>query len=101
MNDKGEYFKDGDIRYPIQLGHEPIGIVEEVGKALKGGEFQVGDCITGPISSSFASYVTADLPTARVAKVPKDMRNIQHCLGEPLMCISNIVKYVLDTPAYL
>jgi threonine dehydrogenase-like Zn-dependent dehydrogenase len=61
VNDKDEYFKDGDIRYPIQLGHKPIGIVAEVGKALKGGDFQVGDYITGPISPSFAYYATTDL----------------------------------------
>ena len=41
VNSKGESFKDEDLHYPIRLGHEPIGIVEEVGKDLKGGEFKV------------------------------------------------------------
>lgn len=40
VNDKGEYIKYEDMRYPVRLGHEPIGIIEEVGKDLKGGEFK-------------------------------------------------------------
>jgi threonine dehydrogenase-like Zn-dependent dehydrogenase len=92
VNNKGEYIKDEDMRYPIQLGHEPIGIVEEVGKDLQGGEFKVGDYISGMISPSFASHVIVNPAMAYCAKVPKDMRNIEYCLGEPLMCISNIVR---------
>ena len=29
---------------------------------------------------------------AYCTKVPKDIRKIEYCLGEPLMCISNIVR---------
>jgi len=92
INDKGEYIKDEDMRYPIRLGHEPIGIIEEVGKELKGGEFKEGDYYSGFISPSFTSYVTVNPETTHATKVPKDMRNIEYCLGEPLMCISNIVR---------
>jgi threonine dehydrogenase-like Zn-dependent dehydrogenase len=91
VNDKGEYIK-GEIKYPVRVGHEPIGIVEEVGEDLKGGAFKEGDYITGPISPSYASYVTVNPLTTRVVTVPKDMRKIDYCLGEPLMCISNIVR---------
>ncbi len=92
VNDKGEYFKNVEMRYPIRVGHEPIGIVEEVGKDLQGGEFKEGDYISGPMRASFASYTTIDLSTSRVIKIPKDIRKIEYCLGEPLMCISNIVR---------
>lgn len=44
------------------------------------------------ISPSFASYVTVNPATTRTTKVPKDVRNIEYYLGEPLMCISNIVR---------
>jgi threonine dehydrogenase-like Zn-dependent dehydrogenase len=93
VNDKGVYIKDEDMRYPIRLGHEPIGIVEEVGEDLKGGEFKEGDYITGLMRASFASYTTINPATSRgVTKVPKDIRKIDYCLGEPLTCISNIVR---------
>jgi len=92
VNDKGEYFKDENMRYPIRLGHEPIGIVEEVGKDLKGGEFKEGDYISGLIMPSFSTYEVVNPAMSYCIKVPKDVRKIEYCLGEPLMCISNIVR---------
>jgi threonine dehydrogenase-like Zn-dependent dehydrogenase len=93
VNERGEFVK-GEVKYPVRVGHEPIGIIEEVGEDLKGGEFKEGDYVTGMIMPSFASHVVLNptLPMAYFTTVPKDMRKIDYCLGEPLMCISNIVR---------
>lgn len=58
VNSRGEYSNDKDMRYPIQLVHEPLGIIEEIGSDLEYNDFKVGDCVTGLIKPSFASYVT-------------------------------------------
>jgi len=92
INHKGEFIKDEDMRYPIRLGHEPIGIVQEVGKDLKGGEFKEGDYISGLMRASFTSFTVVKPIADKVIKIPKDIRKIDYCLGEPLTCISNIVR---------
>lgn len=92
INPEGEYYKNEDMQYPIQLGHEPLGIVEEVGENLRDSDFKAGDYITGLISPSFASYVIVKPNIARVIKLPEDIKKPEYCLGEPLMCISNIVR---------
>lgn len=92
VNSKGEYFNDKDIHYPIQLGHEPVGIIEEIGSDLKYDDFKIGDYVTGLIMPSFASYVTVRQGVDSFIKVPEDVQKKEYCLGEPLMCISNIVR---------
>ncbi len=87
-----------NIEYPISpptlshfgyfMGHEPVGIVEEVGKNIT--EFKIGDYVTGPKPGSFASHIIAD--TYLLSKLPGDINNPENCLGELLMCISNIVR---------
>jgi threonine dehydrogenase-like Zn-dependent dehydrogenase len=89
---KGELRKCEDVQFPILLGHEPIGIIEEVGKGLIDGDFKEGDYYSGFISPSFASYITVNPEITNATKIPKDTRNLEYCLAEPLMCISNIIR---------
>ena len=49
-------FRSSDA-YPLRLGHEPSGVVAEVGPQVTG--FVVGDRVTGRLHPSFAEYVLA------------------------------------------
>lgn len=95
MNDDGSYFKDANINFPIMIGHEPVGMIEDVGKEVK--EYQVGDYVSGLIKPGFASHIVVDLdkPLA-FTKIPSDIikkkEKIKYCLAEPLTCISNIIR---------
>lgn len=86
----GSFFENTDIKYPVEMGHEPVGVIEEVGKEVK--NFKVGDYISGMIMPCFASYVILDPVTSMVIKIPKTLEKPEYCLAEPLMCISNIVR---------
>lgn len=90
VREDGSYFKDEDLQYPLEMGHEPVGVVEAVGKEVRG--FNQGDYIGGLISPSFASHVILDPTTAPLAKIPSTVKEPKYCLPEPLMCISNIVR---------
>lgn len=65
--------------YPLRLGHEPSGVVSEVGSQVGG--VTVGDRVTGRLHPSFAEYVLAQ---------PEDLVILPHSvpfhagLGEPL-----------------
>lgn len=65
-----------------QIGHEPAGIVREVGPGITA--VKVGDRVTGRLEPSFAEYVVAD--EADLAILPD---NVPYSLGlgEPLGCI--------------
>ncbi|MBE0478752.1 alcohol dehydrogenase catalytic domain-containing protein [Candidatus Aerophobetes bacterium] len=86
----GKYFKNDKLKYPLELGHEGVGIVEEVGKDVK--EFKQGEWVGGVIKSSFASYVTVDVTKRSLAKIPDGISDRKYCLVEPLMCVTNIVR---------
>ena len=77
-----------EIPYPRGVGHEPVCMVEEVGSAVR--KFAVGDLVTGHISRSFATHVIAG--TQGLVKIPDTNKRKDFCLGEPLSCISNIVR---------
>lgn len=86
--------KDGDhvgitdeINYPLILGHEPSGTIADIGPGVK--KFKVGDKVAGLIRRSFASYAIAT--TQKITKVPNGVP-LECALGEPLMCVSNIVR---------
>jgi threonine dehydrogenase-like Zn-dependent dehydrogenase len=64
------------------LGHEAVGIIEALGKNVKG--FSVGDRVTGLIYGSFAEYTKAEY--RNVIKVPDKLEDIE-ALGEPLSCL--------------
>lgn len=75
------------INYPLTLGHEPSGIIEDVGSGIKG--FKVGDRVAGLVRKAFASYAIGT--TEKITKVPKEVP-LEHALGEPLMCLSTILR---------
>ena len=76
------------VSYPRGVGHEPVCIVEEVGSSVK--KFAVGDIVTGHISRSFASHVITG--TQGLVKIPRTEKPVEFCLGEPLSCVTNIVR---------
>ncbi|MGA2765006.1 MAG: zinc-binding dehydrogenase [Spirochaetia bacterium] len=85
----GSYFKGIIGTLPQRLGHEPVGVVEQVGKDVAG--FNVGDRVTGLFAHlrSFATYCIADPKLA--VPVPPGVPS-ELALGEPLKCISTIAR---------
>jgi len=79
---KGEYGT-----YPQEIGHEPVGIVEDVGKEVKG--FKKGDRVTGFFGPGFSEYAVAN--PQKVIKVPEGVK-LEYALGEPLKCIVTICR---------
>ncbi len=89
---------DWSIGSPGRLyGHEPMGIVEEVGSAVTG--FSVGDRVSGLWSSGIegvggmAEYVAIDPSDAGnlILKVPDNIRDVDGIL-EPLSCLMSAVS---------
>jgi len=83
------------LSYPLRLGHETVGIVEAVGRAVQ--DFRPGDRVTGiGFKRSFAEYVVIDLCSTAlftaVAKVP-DAIPLELCISEPLKCCTGIVRH--------
>jgi len=92
---KGTMWLGEALNYPLRLGHEPAGIVEEVGGAVKG--FKPGDRVTGVgFKRSFAEYATIDLAAKElftgVVKVP-DGIPLEYCISEPIKCCAGIVRH--------
>lgn len=90
VREDGSYFKNEDLKYPLEMGHEPVGIVEAVGAEVE--NFKEGDHISGPITPSFASHIIIDPTTAILVKIPSSIKKPKYCLAEPLLCVSNIVR---------
>lgn len=82
------YSYNQGVPYPRGVGHEPVCMVEEIGSAVK--KFKVGDLVTGHISRSFASHVITG--TQGLVKIPETKKRKDFCLGEPLSCVTNIVR---------
>jgi threonine dehydrogenase-like Zn-dependent dehydrogenase len=89
--------------FPRRVGHEPSGMVVEVGKNVKG--YKVGDRITGFFANGcYAEYVSCD-PTDNTArghgfiieKIPDGIA-YEYALGEPLMSLMSIARTV--TPEF-
>jgi threonine dehydrogenase-like Zn-dependent dehydrogenase len=83
--------------FPRRAGHEPSGMVVEVGKNVKG--YKVGDRITGYFADGcYCEYVKTD-PTNSVArghghiieKIPDGIL-YEYALGEPLMSLMSIAR---------
>lgn len=83
------YFKGLVGTPPQSLGHEPVGIVEEVGSDVT--TFQPGDRVTGLFGflESFATAIVAN--PGEAIKVPATVNPAEY-LGEPAKCISTIVR---------
>jgi threonine dehydrogenase-like Zn-dependent dehydrogenase len=85
----GSYFKGVIGTPPQRLGHEPVGIVEKVGRNVT--SFQPGDCVTGLFGHlhAFATHCVAE--PALALRVPQGIPS-RLAIGEPLKCISTIAR---------
>lgn len=86
MGKNGYEIFSADVPYPYALGHEPIGVVEAVGKNVK--NFKEGDPISGMYPESFATHFL----TTEDAMAPISADPARVCLAEPLMCVANIAR---------
>jgi threonine dehydrogenase-like Zn-dependent dehydrogenase len=68
--------------YPLELGHEPVGIVEAVGPGVE--DLIEGARVTGGFGPSFADRLVADRRS--VVTVPDGLR-LEDAIGEPLGCV--------------
>ncbi len=84
----GVPFMDTDLKYPLEVGHEPTGVIEEVGKGVK--EFKPGDRVSGIARGVFATHGYGD--PATLIKIPDEVKELKTCLIEPLTATSNIVR---------
>ncbi len=92
---KGTMWLGEPLSYPLRLGHEPAGIVEDVGYAVQA--FKSGDRVTGVgFKKSFAEYAVIDLANKElitaVIKVP-DGVPLETCISEPIKCCAGIVRH--------
>jgi threonine dehydrogenase-like Zn-dependent dehydrogenase len=74
---------------PLRLGHEPVGVVEAIGRKVTG--FKVGERVTGLFAylKAFATYGVAR--PDQLLKVPAHVPSEQ-ALAEPLKCIATILR---------
>lgn len=75
---------DGVSHYPYRFGHEPAGVVEQVGAGI--GSVAVGDRVTGLFQGAFSELCVAN--EEEVVRVPEGVRD-ESALGEPLACLVN------------
>lgn len=68
--------------YPVSVGHEPVGVVVEIGTGVTG--LTVGDRVTGRAGPAFADHLLADQDDLVV--VPSDL-SLPDSIGEPLGCV--------------
>lgn len=78
-----------NIQYPMGLGHEPVAVVQEIGRNVT--KFKPGDYVTGVSSECFTSHMMLN-ENKRLVKIPDTEKPIDACLGEPMMCVANIVQ---------
>ena len=85
----GAYFKGLIGTPPLRLGHEPVGIVEAIGKNVK--DVNMGERVTGLFADlkSFSTYAVAE--PHQLLRVPEHIKS-EHALIEPLKCIVTIVR---------
>ncbi len=74
---------------PLRVGHEPVGVVEAVGKNVSG--FTVGERVTG-LFAYLKAFATYGLATPdQLLKVPDHVAS-EHALAEPIKCIATILR---------
>lgn len=79
-----ETWARGKGGYLDSLGHEPAGVVREVGAGVRG--LRVGDPVTGLFTQAYSQFQVADQDL--VMRVP-DGVSLESALGEPLACMVN------------
>jgi threonine dehydrogenase-like Zn-dependent dehydrogenase len=86
----GEYevtFQRDNPEFPYAIGHEPAGVVEEVGPGVT--KFKVGDRVAGPSAAGFATHTIME--ARKIVRVPDELP-LDLTLAEPLMCVTSIVR---------
>jgi len=79
------------------FGHEPMGIIEAVGKNVSG--FSAGDRVSGlwgsslPGGGGMVEYATANPETDIIVKIPDNVRD-EDAVLEPLACLMSAVSKV-------
>lgn len=79
------------------FGHEPMGVIVEVGKNVKG--FSVGDRVSGlwgstlPGAGAMVEYSVANVKESTLIKLPDDIRD-EDLVVEPLSCMFSAVSKV-------
>jgi len=73
-------------RYPLALGHEPVGIVKKSGPGV---DIATGTTITGRFAASYADFVLAE--TRDVVEVPAGIP-MNEAIGEPLGCVAEALR---------
>lgn len=74
-------WRSGTGRIEGVIGHEPVGVIEEVGANVTG--FAVGDRVTGFSLGSFAQFVAINYHL--IVRIP-DQLDVIEAIGEPLSC---------------
>lgn len=79
------------------FGHEPMGVIVEVGKNVK--DFKVGDRVSGlwgstlPGAGAMVEYSVANVSKSTLIKLPDDIRD-EDLIVEPLSCMFSAVSKV-------
>ena len=77
------------LKYPRFFGHESVGIVEEVGKAVEG--FASGDLVTGGWGGYSTHVIVSKLEYTM--KIPEQNSvSPEYIMGDPLQCIATIIR---------
>ena len=71
------------------FGHEPMGIVAEVGKNVTG--FAIGDRVSGLWGGGMTEYVVANPKYDTIIKLPENVRD-EDLVLEPLACLFSAVS---------
>ncbi|HVL23951.1 MAG TPA: alcohol dehydrogenase catalytic domain-containing protein [Thermomicrobiales bacterium] len=80
-------WQDGMSASPFRLGHEPVGVVEEIGAGVT--RVAPGDRVTGLFQRAFSEYCVA--PEDVLLPVPAGLPD-ERALGEPLACLVNALR---------
>ncbi|MDO8685302.1 MAG: zinc-binding dehydrogenase [Clostridiales bacterium] len=75
------------VDYPMPFGHEPAGRIIAIGKDIK--NYKVGDRVTGFWMPGFSEY--GNISAEKIILIPDNVKT-EYALGEPLFCITNIIK---------
>jgi threonine dehydrogenase-like Zn-dependent dehydrogenase len=77
-------WNDGVGAYPRRFGHEPVGVVEEIGPGVE--RFGAGGRVTGLFTGAFSDVAIAR--EGDLLSVPEGVKE-ESALGEPLACLVN------------
>lgn len=95
-----EHYDWAHTQQPTGFGHEPMGIIVEVGKNVKG--YNVGDRVSGlwgstlPGAGAMVEYQVAKVSESTIIKLPDDIRD-EDLIVEPLSCMFSAVSKVKNT----